>query len=160
MLEELVKERGTMHWKDIAMELHSRSGSQQFRQGKSCRERWNNHLDPSIKKGSWTNREDVIMLREYLRQGKKWNEIAKILPGRTEMSIKNRWTSLLKKYKTELTMQSMKVAEEFKDEEALNIQIARTLIELKERDLSATSSEGKTSLMYFRRYNFSPFRHW
>ena len=100
------------------------------------------------------------MLREYLRQGKKWNEIAKILPGRTEMSIKNRWTSLLKKYKTELTMQSMKVAEEFKDEEALNIQIARTLIELKERDLSATSSEGKTSLMYFRRYNFSPFRHW
>eukprot|EP00331_Platyophrya_macrostoma_P019509 CAMPEP_0176470240 /NCGR_PEP_ID=MMETSP0127-20121128/40333_1 /TAXON_ID=938130 /ORGANISM="Platyophrya macrostoma, Strain WH" /LENGTH=524 /DNA_ID=CAMNT_0017864487 /DNA_START=30 /DNA_END=1604 /DNA_ORIENTATION=+ len=138
MLEELVKERGT-HWKEIAIELHSRSGSQQFRQSKMCRERWANHLDPSIKQGSWQNREDVTILREILQIGKKWDEIAKLLPGRTETSIKNRYISLLKKYKSALQVEGMT---DFKDEEALDIQIMRTLIELKERDLSASSSDG------------------
>lgn len=29
--------------------------------GKQCRERWFNHLDPSIKKGDWTRDEEIII---------------------------------------------------------------------------------------------------
>jgi len=141
MLEDLVNTKGAAHWREIALELHSQSGSVMFRQSKQCRERWTNHLDPSLKKGAWTNKEDVILLKEFLTKGKKWSEIAKLLPGRTENSVKNRWVSLMKKYKTEMTLEAAKMSEELKDEDMLNAQITRTLIDIKERDLSAASSE-------------------
>lgn len=31
------------------------------RLGKQCRERWFNHLDPSVKKTEWTSHEDEIL---------------------------------------------------------------------------------------------------
>jgi len=36
--------------------------SEIIRHGKQCRERWNNHLDPSLKKSEWSTEEDVILL--------------------------------------------------------------------------------------------------
>lgn len=141
MLEELVSQKGANHWREIALELHSKSGSSQFRQSKQCRERWTNHLDPSLKKGSWLNKEDVILLKEFLVKGKKWSEIAKKLPGRTENSVKNRWVSLLKKYKSEMTLEAIRMSEEFKEEDSWNIQIIKSLIEAKERDLSMADGD-------------------
>ncbi|CAN0519771.1 unnamed protein product, partial [Scytosiphon promiscuus] len=31
------------------------------RLGKQCRERWFNHLDPTVKKSEWTSREDEVL---------------------------------------------------------------------------------------------------
>ena len=31
------------------------------RLGKQCRERWFNHLDPTVKKSQWTSREDEVL---------------------------------------------------------------------------------------------------
>ncbi|CAN0488195.1 unnamed protein product, partial [Laminaria digitata] len=31
------------------------------RLGKQCRERWFNHLDPTVKKSEWTPREDEVL---------------------------------------------------------------------------------------------------
>ena len=41
------------------------------------------------------------LLEVHLQVGKKWAEIAKILKNRTENAVKNRWNSLMKKYKGE-----------------------------------------------------------
>ena len=31
------------------------------RNGKQCRERWVNHLDPTIKKGAWSKEEETLL---------------------------------------------------------------------------------------------------
>lgn len=37
-------------WGDIAKQLNSLTQSSIFRSGKLCRERWNNYLNPDLKK--------------------------------------------------------------------------------------------------------------
>ena len=81
---------GMTKWSEIANQIPGRIGKQ-------CRERWFNHLDPSIKKSGWTPEEDQILLEHQLRLGNRWCEIAKSLPGRSENSVKNRWNSAMRK---------------------------------------------------------------
>ena len=50
-------------------------------------------MDPTIKKGEWTTDEDRVLYEAQKQFGNRWCEILKILPGRTENSLKNRWNS-------------------------------------------------------------------
>ncbi|XP_057859399.1 uncharacterized protein LOC131068221 [Cryptomeria japonica] len=89
-LTELVEMFGTKRWAAVARSIPGRIGKQ-------CRERWYNHLDPSIKKGAWTKEEERILARSHLKLGNKWAVISKLLPGRSENAVKNHWNTSLKR---------------------------------------------------------------
>ncbi|KAL1821568.1 hypothetical protein ACET3Z_016437 [Daucus carota] len=67
------------------------------RNGKSCRLRWLNQLNPNIKRGNFTTDEDLIIIRHQALNGNRWSAIAAQLPGRTDNDIKNYWHVHLKK---------------------------------------------------------------
>jgi hypothetical protein len=88
-------------WNDVAKELYKQSHQAYFRRPKQCRERWRNYIDPDISKGEWCQSEDSVLLEYVLEIGKKWSAISKCMKNRTEHAVKNRFKSLLKKYKKE-----------------------------------------------------------
>ncbi|CAD8045841.1 unnamed protein product [Paramecium sonneborni] len=87
--------KGKHIWTEIALELYNHNNGIYVRTPKQIRERWMNYLNPILKKSSWTDQEDIQLLSLVIKNGKKWSKISKVLNGRTENQVKNRFKSLV-----------------------------------------------------------------
>ncbi|KAF6163485.1 hypothetical protein GIB67_029334 [Kingdonia uniflora] len=65
--------------------------------GKSCRLRWINYLRPDLKRGTFSQQEENLIIELHSVLGNRWSQIAAQLPGRTDNEIKNLWNSCIKK---------------------------------------------------------------
>ncbi|XP_078435792.1 transcription factor MYB86-like [Wolffia australiana] len=65
--------------------------------GKSCRLRWINYLRPDLKRGTFSQQEEDLVIHLHASLGNRWSQIAAHLPGRTDNEIKNLWNSTIKK---------------------------------------------------------------
>ncbi|KAH0795990.1 Myb-like DNA-binding domain containing protein [Histomonas meleagridis] len=83
-LLSLVLEHGTKNWIQISQLMGTRNPRQ-------CRERWNNYINPDLRKDPWTPEEDKILEEKYAEIGPKWNKLARFFENRSDNSIRNRW---------------------------------------------------------------------
>ncbi|PWN50684.1 hypothetical protein IE53DRAFT_304284, partial [Violaceomyces palustris] len=87
-LLRLVREIGAERWVTIAERMGTRTGKQ-------CRERWHNHIDPTINKEPFSPAEDALIIAMYERMGSRWAEMSKQLKGRPDNAIKNHYNTTL-----------------------------------------------------------------
>ncbi|XP_019090536.1 PREDICTED: myb-related protein 3R-1-like isoform X2 [Camelina sativa] len=68
LLSKLVKDHmknDRPQWSKISKQLSGRIGKQ-------CRERWHNHLNPTIIKTAWTREEELILVQSQREHSNKW----------------------------------------------------------------------------------------
>jgi hypothetical protein len=101
-VEQLVQKYGVKKWSLIAEKLNTEYKIK-ARNGKQCRERWRNHLDPSVKKLPLSDEEEKLVFEKHREYGNKWAEIAKYMNGRTDNVIKNYFYATLRRQFRKIT---------------------------------------------------------
>lgn len=90
ILRDQIRNHGTDNWAIIASKFKDKTTRQ-------CRRRWYTYLNSDFKKGGWSPEEDMLLCEAQKIFGNRWTEIAKVVSGRTDNAVKNRFSTLCKK---------------------------------------------------------------
>ncbi|KAI3731503.1 hypothetical protein L1987_62691 [Smallanthus sonchifolius] len=90
ILREQIGIHGTDNWAIVASKFKDKTTRQ-------CRRRWFTYLNSDFKKGGWSQEEDMLLCEAQKIFGNRWTEIAKVVSGRTDNAVKNRFSTLCKK---------------------------------------------------------------
>ncbi|CAD6589539.1 MAG: hypothetical protein ASARMPRED_004125 [Alectoria sarmentosa] len=83
-LLDLVQSQGAHNWVRISQFIRTRSPKQ-------CRERYHQNLKPTLCHDPISPEEGEVIERLVAEMGKRWAEIARRLPGRSDNAVKNWW---------------------------------------------------------------------
>lgn len=90
MLRKLVAEAGRdVNWDLIKAQIGHGLNKRQ------CKERYNNYLRPGLRQGNWSASEDMLLLKKFSELGPHWSKMVSFFIGRSETSIKNRYSTLM-----------------------------------------------------------------
>ncbi|KAF5779600.1 putative transcription factor MYB family [Helianthus annuus] len=90
ILRQQIGIHGTDNWAIVASKFKDKTTRQ-------CRRRWFTYLNSDFKKGGWSQEEDMLLCEAQKIFGNRWTEIAKVVSGRTDNAVKNRFSTLCKK---------------------------------------------------------------
>ncbi|CEP60774.1 Bas1p LALA0_S01e18668g [Lachancea lanzarotensis] len=79
-----------MPWDEIATHF-----DRTVRKPKDIRKRWVSSLDPNLRKGKWTVKEDELLMRSFAQWGPHWLKVSSEIPGRTEDQCAKRYIEVL-----------------------------------------------------------------
>ncbi|KAJ1569266.1 hypothetical protein HK405_007551 [Cladochytrium tenue] len=83
-----------INWATIAERVPGRTAVQ-------CIARYQEALDPTIKKGKWSAEEDALLREGLAVHGKSWVKIAALVKGRTQRQCRTRWLQMRQKVERE-----------------------------------------------------------
>ena len=90
-LKRLVEKIGCRQWNKIAEFMPGRNGRQ-------CRDRYQNYLSPGFRNGHWTKEEDETILNKFQEMGPQWSKMTEFFKKRNANAIKNRWYYFVSKH--------------------------------------------------------------
>ncbi|KAJ3031535.1 UNVERIFIED_CONTAM: Myb-like DNA-binding domain protein [Siphonaria sp. JEL0065] len=79
-----------LNWQKLSTLVPGRTSVQ-------CAARYQEALDPDIRKGKWLDEEDVLLIRGLEKYGKSWVKIAAGIPNRTQRQCRTRWLQMFPK---------------------------------------------------------------
>lgn len=88
ILKAAVMKYGKQQWARVASLLNRKSAKQ-------CKARWNEWLDPSIRKVEWSREEDEKLLHLAKLLPAQWKTIGPLVGGRTSVQCQERYEQLL-----------------------------------------------------------------
>ncbi|KAF9563717.1 hypothetical protein CPC08DRAFT_632473 [Agrocybe pediades] len=88
-LLKAVESCGLDNWQLVALNVSDQVTAAQ------CQNRWNRTLNPALKRGAWTEREDERLRKAVAGYGKSWVQVAATIPGRNNDQCRERWTNCI-----------------------------------------------------------------
>jgi len=115
-LIELKRKYGDLSWAKISQSMADRTSSQ-------CYQRWHRVLNPAILKGPWSKEETDILSKIVSEMDKdkiSWSQVAKNIPGRTDIQCRYQYLKLIRSGKQKLMKKNNLRNEERRNPQRMN----------------------------------------